>query len=87
MSNVILIATVCITDFGFRLDKQLKEMEASHHIHCRWSQSCLEFKEAERAYSKLKEQQLVELMWATSSRRQFLLKLKARYAGRMINNI
>ena len=34
-------------------------------------------------FSKQKEEEVAEVIWATSSRRQFLLKLKAKYAGKI----
>ncbi len=61
----------------------LKGMESSNHI-VRWTQSSKDYKEAQIAFSKQKEEEVAEVIWATSSRRQFLLKLKAKYAGKRL---
>lgn len=64
-----------------RLDKQLLDVERSHRIPCRWNQAHPDYKQLSATFSREKRSHLVEAMWAASSRRQFLLKLKAKYAG------
>ena len=65
--------------FIFRLDRDLKSEEEAHHIKCRWPQSSSQYKEVHSSLSKRREKELGEIMWSTSSRRQFLLKLKAKH--------
>lgn len=72
--------------FIFRLDRDLKSEEEAHHIKCRWPQSSSQYKEVHSSLSKRREKELGEIMWSTSSRRQFLLKLKAKYAGKYFFN-
>jgi len=47
----------------------------------------MEYLEAQRALSREKSNQVAEALWTTSSRRQFLLKLKAKYAGKELHAI
>jgi len=47
----------------------------------------MEYLEAQRALSWEKSNQVAEALWATSSRRQFLLTLKAKYAGKELHAI
>jgi len=49
--------------------------------------SDMEYLEAQRALSWEKSNQVAEALWTTSSRRQFLLKLKAKYAGKELHAI
>ena len=70
-----------------RLDKQLSDLERQHHLSCRWNPSDMEYLEAQRALSREKSNQVAEALWTTSSRRQFLLKLKAKYAGKELHAI
>jgi len=49
--------------------------------------SDMEYLEAQRALSWEKSNQVAEALWATSSRRQFLLTLKAKYAGKELHAI
>lgn len=64
-----------------RLDQDLKAEEEAHHIQCRWPQSSSQYEEVQSSLSKQREKELGEIMWSTFSRRRFLLKLKAKYAG------
>ena len=64
-----------------RLDKQLKEMEQKHHIGSRWNPSGRIYLEMKSTFTKDRKRQVAEALWATSSRRQFLLQMKAKYAG------
>ena len=70
-----------------RLDKQLSDLERQHHLSCRWNPSDMEYLEAQRALSREKSNQVAEALWTTSSRRQFLLTLKAKYAGKELHAI
>jgi len=70
-----------------RLDKQLSDLERKHHLSFRWNPSDMEYLEAQRALSREKSNQVAEALWTTSSRRQFLLKLKAKYAGKELHAI
>jgi len=64
-----------------RLDSQLKELERKHSLPCRWLPSDNEYKENEYTLSLTKKEQLLVQLWKTGQRRQFLLKLKRKYAG------
>lgn len=64
-----------------RLDKQLLDMEKRHNLPCRWSQTHSDYKQLCAEFSREKRGHIVEAMWSASSRRQFLLRLKAKYAG------
>lgn len=68
--------------FPLRLDKHLKELEQKHHLDHRWDSTDKEYVEAQGAFSREKGDQVATAIWAASSRRQFLLKLKAKYAGK-----
>ena len=65
----------------YRLDKQLFDLEQRHCLPCRWDQSHPDYQQLSATFSREKRSHVVEAMWAASSRRQFLLKLKAKYAG------
>ena len=64
-----------------RLDKQLKEMEQKHHIGSRWNPLDRIYLEMKSTFTKDRKRQVAEALWAASSRRQFLLQMKAKYAG------
>ena len=64
-----------------RLDKQLKEMEQKHHIGSRWNPSDRIYLDMKSTFTKDRKRQFAEALWAESSRRQFLLRMKAKYAG------
>lgn len=64
-----------------RLDKQLRALEEKHHVKCRWSKFSKDYRDVERLLSKQKSDQVAEAIRMGSSRRQFLLSLKAKYAG------
>ena len=70
-----------------RLDKQLKELEAKHRLPCRWDPTDRDYAEAQSALSLERRNGVGEAMWAASSRQQYLLKTKAKYAGTCIQCI
>ncbi len=76
-----MTGVVCVIDCT-RLHEALQVKEQAHGITSRWSPSCSEYKEVQSFFSKQKERELAELIWAASSRRQFLLRLKSKYAGK-----
>ena len=63
----------------------LKKLEQDHQIHTRWEESTKEYKEMKNAFSEQKKKQIYEFIWGASRRRQFLLKLKAKYAGKIFS--
>lgn len=65
----------------YRLDKQLKEFEVKYHLLCWWDTASRDYTEAQMALSLERRDDVGEAMWAASSRRQYLLKTKAKYAG------
>ena len=64
-----------------RLDKQLKEMEQKHHIGSSWNPSDRIYLEMKSTFTKDRKRQVAEALWVASSGRQFLLQIKAKYAG------
>lgn len=73
---------------NYRLDNQLKETEKAHNIPSRWDECTREYIEAQNVFSREKGDQISNALWVSCNRRQFLLKLKAKYAGRLeINQI
>ena len=62
-----------------RLNKKLSELERKHGIISRWS---ITDPEAKRAHGKEMQRRLRASLWATITRRQYLLKMKAKYAGK-----
>ena len=76
LSPMFVIWYVC------RLDKKLKEIEIKYHIRSRWASSDPVYIEVKSKFTKEHIRQLAEAMWSASSRRLFLLQLKAKYAGK-----
>ncbi len=64
-----------------RLDKELRELELINGIKHRWTLSDSAYVEAQKVFSKERSEQVAKSLWSASSRRMFLLKLKAKYAG------
>ena len=48
---------------------------------CQWNTGDREYKEAQRTFSRERMKSIAEAMWGASTRRHFLLKSKAKYAG------
>ena len=59
-------------------------MEKQYHVLHRWTPNDPQYIQVKEFFSFEKQSQLAEAMWASSSRRQFLLKLKAKYAGMLV---
>ena len=78
--NVTVYHLISILLFINTLDKQLKYLEANHHLPCRWDPADREYTE-ERSALSLERNSVGEAMWAASSQWQYLLKSKAKYAG------
>ena len=70
-----------------RLDRNLKDLEKQHNLQYRWSPSDREFQEYKSLLEGNKRKQLLSGLWVVSRRRQFLLKLKAKYAGKLLINV
>ena len=68
----------------YRLDKKLIEMERCHRLSSRWMPTDNEYLTVKHAFTMEKQEQVAEAMWASSMRQQFLLKLKAKYAGNFL---
>ena len=66
---------------SYRLNVRLKELERQYHISQRWSPTDSEYMQVQHSFSIEKQTYVNEALWAASARRQFLLKLKAKYAG------
>lgn len=69
---------------AYRLEKQLSEFERKHGIVSRWTTSDQEFIKAKNDYLKETKQQLHSSLWITVVRRNYLLRMKAKYAGNML---
>ena len=66
----------------YRLDSKIQELEKKYHVPHRWVPTDVEYLEVQRSFSMEKKNQISEALWATCTRRLFLLKLKLRYAGK-----
>ena len=64
------------------IENQLGVIEQRHHIVNRWRPDSQEFLEARVSYFKEKEQSLYRSIRTAIVKRQYLLKLKAKYAGK-----
>ena len=64
-----------------RLDKELKELERKHRVPLRWTSSDSEYRAMQSQMTRERCDSVLSSIWASSSRRQFLLQLKAKYAG------
>ena len=67
-----------------RLNTRLCEMEKQCCIPHRWAPTDHECTQVHQVFSREKQSQLAEAMWASSARRQFLLELKANFAGTLV---
>lgn len=66
----------------FRLEREVIVIEHEHNVSKRWEISDVEYQEVESSVTKEKQLQIVVAMWSTVVRRQMLLHLKAKYAGK-----
>ena len=71
----------CMYLSTFRLDKQLSEFEKKHEIAVRWSENDHLYTSAKLSHLSELQEEVKSSMWTLVTRRQFLLKLKAKYAG------
>ena len=65
----------------FSMEDQVGNFEQKHQTGHRWKPGDQDFSDASRSYSKEKQESLHRSMKAATVKRQFLLKLKAKYAG------
>ena len=70
-----------------RLDRNLKDLEKQHNLQYRWSPSDREFQKYKSLLEGNKRKQLLSGLWVVSRRRRFVLKLKAKYAGKLLINV
>lgn len=63
------------------MDCQLADMERKCGIQSRWKKSDREYVEAKHIFLMEKQAQLLSCLWAAVVKRQYLLQLKAKYAG------
>jgi len=56
-------------------------MENKYGITERWTTADRDYSDARAAHLKEKLQQLKTSMWAVAARREYLLRMKAKYAG------
>ena len=68
----------------FSMESQLGEFEQRYQITQRWRPTDKEFLDARQSYFEEKQQLLRSSIRAAVVKRQFLLKLKAKYAGTSI---
>ena len=81
VSNLTKLFALICTSYSARLKKHLSELESKHRITIRWSRNDSQYVEAKRAYLQEMQQTLKASLWATITRRHFLLKMKAKYAA------
>ena len=67
------------------MESQLGEFEQRYQITQRWKPTDKEFLDARLSYFEEKQRLLHSSMRAATVKRQFLLKLKAKYAGTSIH--
>ena len=67
-----------------RIEKQLLEIEKKYRLTHRWSSSDKEFEEYRLMLAKHKKRQILSSLWTTVTKRHYLLKLKAKYAGTIL---
>ncbi len=80
----VWVLVMCVYVFALSTEKKLKEIEQNHCISLRWKPSDREYQEMEQALLGEKKEQLLLAIWKAAKRRAFLLKLKAKYAGRCL---
>lgn len=56
-------------------------MEKKYGVTERWTTVDRDYADAKAAHLKEKQQQLKTSMWAVATRREYLLRMKAKYAG------
>ena len=64
-----------------RMESQLAEFERKRGIKLRWERNDKEYIDARNASLVDKQEALHSSLWTAIVRRQYLLKLKAKYAG------
>lgn len=64
----------------------LTEVEMKHHVTQRWEKADSEYIKMQEYFSAEKLKYIAEALWAASSRRQFLLNMKAKYAGMFMSS-
>ena len=77
----IILACMISYVFVCSIENQLGVFEQRHHIVNRWKTDSQEFLEARRSHFNEKQQSLYRSIRAAIVKRQYLLKLKAKYAG------
>lgn len=65
----------------YRLISVLEDIEIKHNLKCRWSSSDREYLQIREAFNSEHQRETEQAMLRASMRRQFLLRLKAKYAG------
>lgn len=63
-----------------KLNVSLTEVEMKHHVTQRWEKADSEYIKMQEYFSAEKLKYIAEALWAASSRRQFLLNMKVKYA-------
>ena len=56
-------------------------MEKRYGITKRWTTVDRDYADAKAAHLKEKQEQLKTSLWAVATRREYLLRMKAKYAG------
>lgn len=81
--NVFNVYMVQKTIFYIRLDKQLTDLERRHKVVSRWHVQDPQYIAAKCVHLRETQQRVRASLWATITRRQFLLKMKAKYGGKL----
>lgn len=85
INHIIEIITQYTTyltiNFISRLEKELLQVEKKYKLAHRWSPSDKVFADYQQVLADSKRKQILSSLWITSTKRQYLLKLKAKYAG------
>ena len=80
--TICVLIFVCMHAFECRLEEDISMIEDEHKVVKRWESSDFEYSAAKLTVVKEKQKQLSLAMWTAVVKRQMLLRLKAKYAGK-----
>ena len=65
-----------------RVISVLEDVESKHNLKCRWTMSDSDYIHTREALNVEHQREIEQALLRASMRRQFLLKMKAKYAGK-----
>ena len=63
------------------MESELADFERKRGIKSRWKVTDPEYSDARQCFLKEKQAQLQSCLWTSVTRRHYLLRMKAKYAG------